>query len=201
MSEQNEVLNFANAVLIFLASLFGGGLGAYFKIKFSNIAKNEDFDKLLEQIEQTTKVTERIKADISHYNIIEARRWDFKHKFYEDLLDTLYKLSNNHRKAAKIFEDNIDSETGESHISHEDSEKLLKEFRILVDELKSYRGKEGLILSDETIEVLSNFRNHFLENDFGADSIDEIASFVDTAHKMILDAAKRDLLPEKEGDK
>ncbi len=56
---------YMNPFTIFLLSVFGAGIGAYFgsylREKGKNVATHEDIDKIVEELRKTTKAAEDIK--------------------------------------------------------------------------------------------------------------------------------------------
>lgn len=84
------------AVLYLAVGLIGlivGALGefvrSYLREKGKNYATREDIDKLVEQLRQTTKVTEEIKAQISSEAWVWQTRWNLKRDLYARLLESL----------------------------------------------------------------------------------------------------------------
>ena len=58
----------------------GGGayFGSYLKKKGENLATHEDFDRLLAEVETTTKTTKSIEEKISDMFWNKQRRWELK---------------------------------------------------------------------------------------------------------------------------
>jgi hypothetical protein len=65
-------------LLAALASGFGGYFGAYLKKKGENLATHEDLDKVVKQMEATTKATESIKAEVSDAVWMRQTHWVIK---------------------------------------------------------------------------------------------------------------------------
>jgi predicted oxidoreductase len=65
--------------LIFLGGLFTASfLPSYMKEKGENLATHEDMDKLVAQVEATTRATKAIEARISHEVWDRQRQWEMK---------------------------------------------------------------------------------------------------------------------------
>ena len=64
---------------MFVASLFGAAVGAYFKRRAENLATHDDLDKLVEQMAAVTQTTENIKAAISDDVWDRQRQWELRH--------------------------------------------------------------------------------------------------------------------------
>ena len=65
-------------VLTALASGLGGYIGSYLRKKGENLATHEDLDKVVQQMEATTKATKAIEARISNEMWDRQKRWELR---------------------------------------------------------------------------------------------------------------------------
>jgi hypothetical protein len=63
---------------LFVASLIGAAVGAYFKRRAENLATHDDLDKLVAQMAAVTGTTENIKAAISDDVWDRQKQWEMK---------------------------------------------------------------------------------------------------------------------------
>jgi len=67
-------------LLVPILGAAGAYIGSYLREKGKNLATREDLDKIVIQVERTTKVTEEIKASISGEQWVRQKRWDAKYQ-------------------------------------------------------------------------------------------------------------------------
>ena len=88
--EQGVTLNAASYLaIVILSALFavaGGFFASYLGEKGKNRATREDFDKLTEQLKQTTRVAEDIKAQVSNESWLRQQIWAEKRRLYAEIL-------------------------------------------------------------------------------------------------------------------
>jgi hypothetical protein len=75
-----------------LASGIGAWLGSYLREKGKNYATREDLDKIIEQLRQTTRATEEIKAQISGDLWVRQRRRELQLEVLHDVNEFLSKI-------------------------------------------------------------------------------------------------------------
>jgi hypothetical protein len=63
---------------LFVASLVGAAVGAYFKRRAENLATHDDLDKLVAQMAAVTETTENIKAAISDDVWDRQKQWEMR---------------------------------------------------------------------------------------------------------------------------
>jgi len=77
-------LDFGSYVTLAVITLIGAFVGAYIKKRGENYATKQDFQDILQQVKETTKATEEIKAAISEEQ--QSKRWEREDKvrFHEE---------------------------------------------------------------------------------------------------------------------
>jgi hypothetical protein len=93
---------------LFVASLIGAAVGAYFKRRAENLATHDDLDKLVEQIAAVTQTTENIKAAISDDVWDRQRQWELRRDAilkaldaFNDFESSIIDISATHRHVLK----------------------------------------------------------------------------------------------------
>ena len=74
-----------SVILILLASGIGAFVGSYLRKKGEHRAIHEDLDKIVEQLRQTTKATEEIKAQISGDLWVRQRRRELQLEILKEM--------------------------------------------------------------------------------------------------------------------
>jgi hypothetical protein len=129
---------FAIGLAVFIAAIVGGGiawLSSYLQVKAQNFAKKEDFDELKRQLQETTRLTESIKSEVT--GLLWERQERFKTKFhlYEQLLVTLADIGFSFTQLAFLIAREKDPNF--AHLRAE-TEKFITEY------LAKLKGQMGL---------------------------------------------------------
>lgn len=80
-------------ILVFVMAAAGAYFGSYLRKKGENLATREDIDKMVDQVERTTKASEEVKAAISNDLWLKQKRWDLRRDVYAQLLEAFEALS------------------------------------------------------------------------------------------------------------
>ncbi len=96
LSEISDIFSFDNFALLIILQIVSVGLGAYFgaylKKSAENKAINENLDNLKIQIEETTKITEEIKSDVSQKTHEHYIKFEKYHNRQVEVIEKLYEL-------------------------------------------------------------------------------------------------------------
>ena len=68
-------------------------VGSYTKEKGKNLATTADFDRLSQQLAQTTKVAEQVKSEITGKAWMEQQIWGEKRRLHTKVLQAFYDVS------------------------------------------------------------------------------------------------------------
>jgi hypothetical protein len=117
----------ANSWIVLIAGLIGAGtgafFGAYFRKKGEHFATKEDFDELLEQQKEQTRITEEIRGEILH-NVAS----------FTDLIFIPDELHERFKEVVHWMRETIAAADGYYHLNREanDLEKQLNSFLLEV---------------------------------------------------------------------
>jgi len=167
----------------------------YLNEKAKNFATKEDFSELLEFEKITTKEIESIKGQISKGIWVDQRRWDLKRELYTNLLETFHELKKTSAHVAASYSPNRDKDFIEKNKEFYDKQKK-RQFELL-DEAGRLTAISALIISDESLNAIENFKKESIildsEND-GYKYMLTLSDNSDSAYRLLLEEAKIDLL-------
>ena len=98
-------------VLIGGVVFLSGFAGSYMGQKGKNYATKEDFDEILDQLKETTKITEEIKAQISKEEWLEKKKWEYKQGIYAELISLLHSLQLEMSSLSYLIENDQEEKT------------------------------------------------------------------------------------------
>lgn len=144
----------ATLLLTLEAVVAGGGayLGAYLRQKGQNLARKEDLDYLVTEVQRVTKTTEDIKNEISHEYWNRQRQWEMKRDVLFKTVKGLSELEEalvSYNTAVKVKAESKNPDVTIESAVRERSEKWLdvatrfNELRVLVEIVC---GKELIVL-------------------------------------------------------
>ncbi len=140
------------------------GAGIYFKqylIKKADIeATNEQFDTLVSQLHETTRLTKSIESNLGNKAWLRQQRWDIKKDFYINALDLLNQINNHFEGIANRLArlENINLSLDEKNDLDNQIEHGMDVIKPLVINLESHLKLKGvLFLRDEALEAIERF--------------------------------------------
>lgn len=196
------------------AAILGGVIAfvsAYLQVKAQNFANREDLNKLTEQLRETTRATEAIKAEISSEHWIKQKRWDLKLQCYSHIVENLGEiastLSDTARTIARPIPKSGDPKKDEEVQKEQDAavRAYLDRLRPAGEKLRRYSSVARIAVVPEVRTLLSRFADDWNAIDNEAPPlIEALLLKYERAHKAwveVLDAARADLYGEnKEGN-
>jgi hypothetical protein len=84
---QYLAITVAVAIVVGAASAFGS---AYLRRRAENLATKADFQRLLQQLQQTTSITEQVKATVLHADWLQREQKSLRRQKLEELMSTIY---------------------------------------------------------------------------------------------------------------
>ncbi|MEH6343464.1 MAG: hypothetical protein V7785_00130 [Bermanella sp.] len=181
---------------VVMLSFIGSFLASYMKKKGLNYATKDDFESLLEQTKKTTEETENIKHEIAQLNWAGQRQWQLKEKYYESILENIFKLKITLEERSDYFidpksrydPDNMDTEHYQIQ-SQRGNEAL--------EIIQRLSGPGAIVISQASIEALKVFNGEmWYSKGFGMGQYEYVSDSlkaVDTVYGIVLQAAKVDL--------
>lgn len=198
----------AVAVITLIAAGIGAYVGAYLSEKGKNLATRADIDKIVQQVERTTKAAEEVKATISNELWLKQKRWDLRRDVYAQLLEALESLDQSLyiMKAADTgARSRAEVRDVEGTTFHKHRYEIAKERAIeAVRNARRARALGGVFLTAEAraiVEDLASAWTTALEESPARGAVgafSQLATIIDRAQKALLAAAQTDLM---EGDR
>jgi len=181
--------------IAFVLAFAGSYCGAYAKKRAENKAIKDDFDNLLSQIKKTTKVTEKIKEDISRISWVDQQRWQLKRDLYMELLEALYsekeaifKLYDEEKREPPTDPELISLR--ETFISKNRTQSLSA-----IERISKVRGVAGVLLTAESQKALDDLALSWYKSIEGESQefYSTRLNAADKAYSVVLNAATKDL--------
>jgi hypothetical protein len=181
---------------IFLLSLVGAGLGAYFgaylREKGKNLATHEDIKRL-------TRIAEEIKSQVSAELWLGQTRWNLRRDLYARLLEGLSDVQSSiHRLigSMKMKAEAADPAVKSYHVG--EITKGLAEYFEATHKVRRAHSVAAIFLSEEAMEALRKMGADMVrasqEGTSGEKYRDLLAGATESASKVLIEAARRDLL-------
>lgn len=184
-------------VLAIIAAAVGSYVGAYLGKKGEAKAAREGFSTLLHQARETTRETEAIKQLLSGKAWRSQRQWEFKERYYGELLSHLHAFRLALSELSDYYiepgsEHTPDSQQGEHFIT------LKSQAWEAYRSIKELVGNAVLFLSPKTVEAIDNLvREHWDLANIGAictaDYVDSAYKLACIAHEAVVAEASLDL--------
>jgi hypothetical protein len=182
-------------LVIAIAAIAAGGayLGSYLQEKGRNLATREDLDRIVNQVQQLTRATEEIKAQISGELWVQQERWKRRSELYVEILRILIRI-----KGATIGMDD-----GAKARDREEVTRQAKAHNDALDQLADATAISQIILGPVATTALDNMAREWstirsvVEAARGippseADTRRYLEA-INRAHQLLVKAAKDDL--------
>lgn len=183
-----------------LASLVGAAVGAYLMPyltkKGENLATQEDFAQIRQQLQLATRDTEEIKDLLSSKTWRSQKQWSALEQYYSSLLTNLHKFKMSLSDLSDYYMEPGSEHTPDSKQSQH-FHALLESSHASYKELQQLIGPAALYLSDgsmKTLDELVNQHWHLVNfSDCTADYVSAANSLASAAYTAILSEAKGQL--------
>jgi hypothetical protein len=182
---------------LFGAALLGGLIAwgsSYLQVKAQNFAKKEDFDELKRQLQETTRLTEAIKSDVSGSLWERQERFRTKFRLYEQLIVTLADIASRFTQLDFLTEKARDPKF--AHLREETerfTDEYMSKLKAQMDTLRAAQSVAPLILHGETLEALDSLVESWREGEFQSDFYKQTRVAVVKALTKVVFAARQDV--------
>jgi hypothetical protein len=182
---------------LFGAALLGGLIAwgsSYLQVKAQNFAKKEDFDELKRQLQETTRLTEAIKSDVSGSLWERQERFRTKFRLYEQLIVTLADIASSFTQLDFLTEKARDPKF--AHLREETerfTDEYMSKLKAQMDTLRAAQSVAPLILHGETLEALDSLVESWREGEFQSDFYKQTRVAVVKALTKVVFAARQDV--------
>jgi hypothetical protein len=182
------------------AAIVGGLIAwfsSYLQVKAQNLANRADIRKLAEQVRESTRAAEKIKAEISAQIWEVQTRWSFKRDLYVRLLEGLGDAAFDMWQLSFLDETSRDPKRAAAKA---ETEKALNEYLDSLNKqiarLRAAQSVAPIVLHKDALTALDDLLVVWLHahRDFNAKSIKALRAEVIKIMTRLTEAAKKDLL-------
>ena len=181
----------------FVVAVAGAYVGSYLREKGKNLATKEDLEAIVDQVRQTTKATEDIKAQIGAEMWVEQERWKLRRDLYMRLLENLGQVRTSTATFREMMGPMGTLPTGPGRDFQErwKQEEFSRCWKAL-DELQSVIRVAGVILGPEAIRQLDQLWQDMAKARSSDQVMQTVARYVEAVDRALdglFKAAKTDL--------
>ncbi|TMN88914.1 hypothetical protein CWB72_11965 [Pseudoalteromonas phenolica] len=169
--------DFWSSVPILLSAIVVSAVGIYIakylNKKAENLATKEDFDMLLEQVKESTIVTESVKVKLAEAGWLNQQGWNIREKYYTSLLIELNSFAEalgeelESRKFRKLLHQEKDASLADIGMLLKSSKNHIRELRIL-------QGPAQMVISEEVSSMLNELHFRIWEVQKDEELVDRI---------------------------
>ncbi len=176
----------------FVTAGLGSYFGAYLKRKGENLATHEDMNRLVEQVEATTRATEEIKSQVSGKLWETQERWKLKKDVYVRLIKGLH-------ESVRLLNQTIsvDADGTENAVGTADEDATIKkydaEFAVAQDAVRECYALSTVVSPDLALAIEHLWRqsDQIVTEDRGG-RLKQMASLHDAVMKDVVLMARRE---------
>jgi hypothetical protein len=188
--------NLALWLLISIAgSLFGGYLAGYLRKKGENLATHEDFQKILRQLNETTRATKSIEAKVSDESWEKQRRWEMKRDALRDVLQAYQGTENALVELIRIISRSSDDNPSIASVPFREA---LRHWQHKIDDFGGRRTFALIFCNRDTNEALLDMQRQLTSAavklaDGASGGLEELAPELHGAIAKALACARREI--------